>query len=702
MAAALSGLNAPPSRPLVARGSYREPYYPRADEGNVLAPQRAHAPVDGDSGRLIIHLIERRVGSESYVIRRTSDTLQLNATLDLTDRGSHLEVTSVLRVAPDFTPVAFRAIGKTYRFVNVDVDVRVAGRTARVANLGDTSTRAISGPYFTSRGYAPLAGRAWLIRYWEMHGRPASVQNIPGADDAKISVALRGTDTLQLSGRRVILRRYAVDGIVWGRETVWLDDHDMLAAIVTRIHILPMEASRSDLEDALPRLQQSAIRDRMRDLVTMERQVKPIATGTFALVGVRVIPATNVAPIDGATILIRDGRIAAMGAAGTVRMPAGTRVLDANGTTVIPGLWDMHGHVSQIEWAPASLAAGVTTVRDMGGERAFLTAFRDALSRPTAVGPTLLLAGLVDGPGPNGFGASIATTPAEGRAAVDRLHALGFRQVKLYNSITAPVAGSIIRRAHALGMTVTGHVPTSMGLRAVVDSGMDHVAHLPFGSEVAERGELIGLLASRGVVVDPTVAWNELLGRASPTSVASFEPSFARIAAPLALNYASVRNTGDLAAAAAQRARALALMKDLHDAGIPIVAGTDGAVPGYSLLRELELSVEAGFTPLEAIQSATTVAARAMGMDRIVGSVEPGKLADLLVLDGDPLADISNIRRAHWVIRRGRVYDPGDLVRLAGFHWAPPTTRDRHEGVRRSEDSLWRLESPTGTARAPR
>jgi imidazolonepropionase-like amidohydrolase len=305
----------------------------------------------------------------------------------------------------------------------------------------------------------------------------------------------------------------------------------------------------------------------------------------------------------------------------------------------------------------------------MGGESAFLTAFRDTLATTQAVGPQLLLAGLIDGPGPNGFGAVIAATPDEGRGLVDAYHARGFRQIKLYNSISAPVAGAIIRRAHSLGMTVTGHVPTAMGLRAIVDSGMDQVAHLPFsGNETpGELQQTIAFLASKGTVMDPTIAWNELLERAPSTPVATFEPGSIQAPPPLALNYASVRNKIDSAGAAGDRAQGLSIFKALHDAGIPILAGTDGGVPGHTLLRELELSVEAGLTPLEAIQTATVIPARAMGMDRETGTVEVGKVADLFVVDADPLVNIANLRSGRWVIRNGRMYECRTLWQAAGF-----------------------------------
>ena len=252
---------------------------------------------------------------------------------------------------------------------------------------------------------------------------------------------------------------------------------------------------------------------------------------------------------------------------------------------------------------------------------------------------------------------------------VERYRAAGFPQMKLYSRLEADVARAIIARAHQLGMTVTGHVPASLGLEDAVAAGMDHVAHMPTprsgGSEVVQR--IARFLAQHGTVVDPTMSWGELLGRSQETPVESFEPGISSAAGALAGSYRSVRNRADAAAARGRLNAQLAIVKVLHEAGVPIVAGTDGAVPGHSLLRELELYVQAGLTPMEAIQSATIVAARAMGLEAEAGTVEAGKRADLLVLDGNPLADIRNIRTGRWVVVVGRMYEMDALWRSAGF-----------------------------------
>src|SRR5262249_25188101 len=250
---------------------------------------------------------------------------------------------------------------------------------------------------------------------------------------------------------------------------------------------------------------------------------------------------------------------------------------------VIPGLWDMHAHVALPEWGPAYLGVGVTTARDMGGEQRFLMAFRDAIRGRRVLGPRLLLAGLVDGSGPEAFGTVYADTPDEGRAAVDRYRAAGFRQMKLYTLIKPDVAGAIIRRAHELGVTVTGHVPRAMTLTSMVDSGTDNVAHLPLRGDPSgpDVKTLIQLLAAKHVVIDPTASWNDLLAHSRQTALTSFQPGFAGAPWPLRASYGSVRNATDSSAANRSVRSQLALVKALHDGSVRIVAGTDYGLPGF-------------------------------------------------------------------------------------------------------------------------
>jgi imidazolonepropionase-like amidohydrolase len=279
------------------------------------------------------------------------------------------------------------------------------------------------------------------------------------------------------------------------------------------------------------------------------------------------------------------------------------------------------------------------------------------------------LAGLVDGGGPNAFGALNATTPEEGRELVRHYHKLGFQQMKLYSWLRPDVVAAICREAHALGMTVTGHVPTALTLLAAVDSGMDQIAHLPLRGDPQSDSvrRVIAELKRHGTVIDPTASWGELLGHSTAEPVTTFQPVLHHLPPVLAQRIAAMGAPNDTATAHARLANALAIIRALHEAGVPIVPGTDEGIPGFSLYRELELYVKAGMTPMDAIRSATAVAARAMRLDEQVGTLESGKLADLLVLDADPLENISNIRRVRLVMARGVLYDSAALWRAVGF-----------------------------------
>jgi imidazolonepropionase-like amidohydrolase len=621
------------------------------------------------SGTILVSLIDRPVGREVFSQQADGDGTLFSAELDLTERNGRLQVSSSMRLAADLTPTQFTVKGKSYRFVNVDLAVKVDGGVATVTSLGETKTFEAPRRFFTAQSYAPLSARAQLINYWERNGKPAVLPVMPGEPTRDVRIEPRGTDTVTTPSGTAVLRRYSVDGIVWGKETVWIDSAGRFAAIVSRVHILPLEGVRDDLKDALPSLQASAIADRMSDLAQQLKSIAPVTGRAFAAINARVIDGTGRPVIEDGVVIVRDGRIAAVGPRATTPVPDGVPTLDLTGATIAPGLWDMHAHAAQIEWLPAYLAAGVTTIRDMGGEQPFLTSMRDTIAAGKGLGPRVLLAGLVDGDGAAGFGAVIASTPEQGRAVVDRYKAAGFNQMKLYSLLQPDVAAAITARAHQLGMSVTGHVPTALGLSGAVEAGMDHVAHLPINGDPQspQTRATIALLAKHKTVIDPTLPWNELLGHAPGTALESFEPGFAHAPPALLANYRSVKNDTDAATARRRLRESQTMVKALFDAGVPIVAGTDGALPGYSLLRSLEIYVDAGLTPMQAIESATRVAAESMGLAKDSGTIEAGKRADMIVLTADPLTNISNIRKLRYVIANGRVLEPSRLWTAAGF-----------------------------------
>jgi len=236
--------------------------------------------------------------------------------------------------------------------------------------------------------------------------------------------------------------------------------------------------------------------------------------------------------------------------------------------------------------------------------------------------------------------------------------------------VTPPIVEVICAEAHRLGMTVTGHIPNGMTIEQAAAAGMDHIAHLGIRGEAGsdDVNKTIAFLRDHKTVIDPTQSWNELLGHAVGTPIAAFQPGVLKIPPPLNRVFSNAGAAGiDAATARTRLERGLRIVKALHDAGVPVVAGTDEGIPGYSVHREIELYVEAGLTPMEALQAATIVSARAMKMDADLGSIERGKRADMVVLNANPLDAIRNIRSVRWTISDGRVYDAPTLWQSVRF-----------------------------------
>jgi imidazolonepropionase-like amidohydrolase len=232
--------------------------------------------------------------------------------------------------------------------------------------------------------------------------------------------------------------------------------------------------------------------------------------------------------------------------------------------------------------------------------------------------------------------------------------------MKIYDYVTPDVVQAITAEAHRLGMTVTGHVPRNMTAQAAVESGYDHIAHMQLRGQPNSDAskEQISFFKTHNTVMDPTQSWSELSSRPAEVDLNDLLPGIERLPRPLTRMFASMSlRSGDVEAVRARQLESLKLLKNAVDAGVLVVAGTDKGVPGFSLAREIELYVDGGMTPLQAIQAATVMPARAMNLNKDVGTLEVGKRADLVVLSANPLENIRNIRSVRQVVANGRLYD---------------------------------------------
>ena len=659
----------------------------------AATPEASSDPVE--SGTFHLHKFEQDIGIEQYRIVKDHSAYRLTSNFKFVDRGTAVPLDTDLLYAPDLSGIQLKLKGKIARDADIDDTVDVSGAHIDIRQGEQHSQQRKPGEYFLLGSYAPTAVQMLLMRYWRAHHQPAQLSTFPmGA----VRIERRGRDTVVLNGKSIRLDRYLVRGIVWGREALWLDDrHRLIALVGIDAEFDHFESVREGYESVLPTLVASAGKDGMAALAALGHGLPGTRAPKLALVGGTLVDGTGAAPMPDTTILLEGDRIRAVGPAARIAIPVDAKQIDVRGKTILPGLWDMHAHFEQVEWGPIYLAAGVTSVRDCGNEFEFITAVRDAIRNGNGLGPRILMAGLVDGTGPLALGIQRVDNPAQAHDWVERYHAAGFAQMKIYSSMTRDNVAAVAREAHALGMSVTGHIPEGMTLREGVDAGMDQVNHISYVLEAmlpdgsmpplsrrleraqtrasvdvnSERArETVRFLKEHNIVIDPTVALFELQTVSPSKPYASFEPGVARVAPELGVVFATpTQSPADpmppLRAAIFEKE--LEIIGSLHRAGVTMVAGTDQAVPGFSLYRELELYVQAGLTPMEAIQAATSVPAHVMRRDQDLGTLEVGKMADLIILGKNPVESISNIRSVESVVANGALYETAPLWRAVGF-----------------------------------
>jgi imidazolonepropionase-like amidohydrolase len=523
-----------------------------------------------------------------------------------------------------------------------------------------------------------VAARALLLR------PDRSLPLLPAGEARLEILGERGVD---VAGRSRRIHLHAVHGLDLRPVYVWLDEDGVTFADEWSI--------RAGWEALFPELRvatEQALADHHGRLV--EGLVPPVRERPLVIRGARLFdPAAGTTRPD-VTIVVEGDRIAAVSADGSMDLPPGAEIIDATGRTALPGLWDMHAHHGipsrylELD-APLHLAGGITTARDLGSHTGPILSLQSRIESGEALGPRLLLSGFIDGPGRRPSGVLVGSAP-EARAAVDRFAELGYVQIKIFGQVPPDLVPAIIERARARDMRVSGHIPAGMNLRDAVEAGFDEIQHayhillnldgvpdlfadLGAAYEAIARltadpvqvRELVELLVTHEVALDPTLTLDD---RWRPVPLPWFvrmlerlpPQARRRVAAAQGFEFWPVHPIWDQIFD-----NLLDIVRQMHEAGVPVLPGSD-MMPGIAVHRELELYVQAGIPAPEVLTLATLGAARAMGMDDELGSIAPGKLADLILVDGDPTTDVSDIRRVVTVIKDGRVYDPAAIYRALG------------------------------------
>ncbi len=631
-----------------------------------------------DSGVFILHKLENPIGEEVYKMDKLGESIFYNIKFNLTDRGKPVFLSAELKTSQRHEPLYLKTKGRISASVNVNDTITYKKGLAQIKTGDATYIEKLNEYNFPVENYTPGTLQQELLRYWNSHSQPLVIKTQPYGS---VRIRMRGVDNFILNNQRVLLRRYSINGLVWGNEFLWADKQGNLIGLITNDNTGDkFEFIRKPYE---PLLSQFIHKTAIYGTRLLAAQLaKEPATPIIAITGGTLIDVTTGKAEPNSLIIIENGVIKSVGQMGALQIPAHSNIIDARGKTILPGLWDMHAHFGQAEWGPAYLAAGVTTIRDCTDEFDYIVSVEKEINMDHGIGPRILKAGLIDGTGPNSFGIVQADTKEEAIAAVDRYQKYGYVQIKIYSAVKPAIVKAICEEAHRIGLTVTGHIPAGMTLKQGIDSGMDMVNHIYYVQPMMKLNKdrsinfedsvtktAIAFLATHQIVVDPTIGSMELIFRSKHREMKDIEPAFYTFPEALQRRF----NGSGMDQATAEKYQPLyqgmlKLVKVLSDAGVPVVAGSDQGFPGLSLDREIELYVQAGLTPMQAIQSATIVPAKAMGRDKQSGSLAEGKLADLVVIDGNPLIQIQDIRKVLFTIKGNRIYQPVKLHQLLGYH----------------------------------
>ena len=543
--------------------------------------------------------------------------------------------------------------------------------------------------------YLPVQGSpAWAARL---------AQSLLAAKGQRIEVLPAGrlsierVQRLPVPGQTYEIGLYAIAGMELEPSYVWLREDNR--ALFAQVYPGWGGTVVQGFEPEIDRLGEAQNAAQMARLQRIAKEVPQPLPGLTVIEGVRWFDSQAAQLRGPSDVYLQEGRIAFIAKPGSLKAAAPAQRISGKGRTLLPGFVDMHAHVTPGDLL-LNLAAGVTAVRDVGNNNAELAELRGRIERGEVLGTRISANGLIEGKSPFSMQADfVPDNLPDALAAIDWYAAHGYRQLKLYNSIRPEWVKPMVARARELGLRTGGHVPAFMTAAQAVEAGYDELHHINqvtlnflvgkgddtrtllrfnlVGDKAADlklndrrTQDFIALLKKKGTVVDATMTtfeatYTQRQGQPSP--------SYAMVAAnlPAVVQRSFLSAEVDLDDAKAKRWGAswkvmMDLLRRMHAAGIPLVAGTD-ATAGFAFQRELELYVQAGIPAAQALKIATWNGAKYSDRLNDIGSIERGKRADLLLVDGDPVADIRAIRRVALVIQGDKALSPAALYQSMGI-----------------------------------
>ena len=481
-----------------------------------------------------------------------------------------------------------------------------------------------------------------------------------------------------------------IKGLDMNPSFLWVDGDQMIARISGNLHVV-----RADMKSA--RSEMKALQDSIEDMYLVG-----LAQRLTHEIGSVVIKNVNVFTSKGSIlpsqdVFVSSDRIEAVIPTGTNPINENVKVIDGSNKTLMPGMFDMHTHNSKFRGA-LHIAGGITSVRDLANNKQVM-ALGDQFNDNEIIGPRIVTyCGIIDGPGPFANQRNAIKNLEEGLEEIQVYKDMGYQQIKLYSSIKPEWVAPMIEKAHKLGMRVSGHIPAYMTAGQAINQGYDEIQHMNMlflnflpdtidtrtplrFTMVAKHGadldlnsgtylEFIDLLKYKQILIDPTVSIFEnmfISNKGEPS------PTYREIIDRLPLMNQRRFYSGGLPKPEGKKERfeesygkMLEVVSDLYRRGVAIAPGTDG-LPGFLYHRELELYTASGIPAKEVLRLATIKAAEITGVADSYGSVEAGKQADLILIDGNPTENISDIRRVEWTMKGGNLFYADELYASMGI-----------------------------------
>jgi imidazolonepropionase-like amidohydrolase len=619
------------------------------------------------------------------------------------DNGRGPELKEEYTLAADGTFTSYKVKGISTFGSLVNESFSRSGNSVRWKSTSDKGEQPVSGTAL----YAPLGGTPQAMS--------VALTALAKAPDGKLplipsgmltSRKLADAEVTRGSQRRKV-QLLAITGIGFTPISVWAtaDAEPRMFAFIFPGYLQLVEEGWESNGAALETRQVAAEKEMLVDFNQRLRHPLP---GKTLIRNARVFDSERAVLTAPSDVLIENGRIIEVSLTGTGKRKA-DRVIDAANRVLLPGLFDMHSHLGFWDGG-LNIATGVTTVRDMGNDNPTLLELMKQEREGTLLMPRVVAAGFIEGESPNasrsGF---VVKNLDDAKKAIDWYHDNGYPQIKIYNSFPKDILAETTGYAHARGIRVSGHIPAFMRAEEAVLAGYDEIQHInqvllnflvddktdtrtlerfylparkvadmDFDSPAVQK--FIALLAERKTVIDPTLATFDFIRQ--PDGVVSQE--FAAVADHVPPDvrrgfFAAQVNIPDEATRVRYDKSYLKMVEfvgRLYRAGVPIVAGTDD-ITGFTLQRELELYVDAGLTPLQVLQIATWNGARYSHVLDDRGVITPGRRSDLILVDGDPTKNISDIRKVALVIKGDSAFYPSDVFEAMGVKpFTPPLKLD--------------------------